>query len=87
MPRRLEETRASTAVWTVLSVILLLPARLVRGHGFLAEPRSRNFVANQDGKWWSPDDGVAYPRPESCPHCLNRGGTAGACGVRLSFQS
>ena len=70
----------SSAVWTVLSIMLLLPARQVDAHGFLAEPRSRNFVAYQDGKWWSPD-GEVYPKPESCPHCLNRGGTAGACGI------
>ena len=41
--------------------------------------RARNFVAYQDGVWYG---GTASTYPaESCPHCLNRGGTIGQCGV------
>lgn len=51
----------------------------VSGHGFLSSPRSRNFVAYEDG---SNEDYNAFdPLPEDCPHCLNRGGTLAACGV------
>jgi len=67
----------------LILVLALLLARgtAVEGHGFLATPRSRNFVANEDGKWWAPP-GEVHPKPESCPHCLNRGGVAaGACGI------
>jgi hypothetical protein len=39
----------------------------VHGHGHLASPRSRNYVAHQDGVWW-PADGLT-PYPENCPHC------------------
>eukprot|EP00986_Skeletonema_menzelii_P012924 scaffold7298_cov150-Skeletonema_menzelii.AAC.24 len=51
----------------------------VSGHGFLSLPRSRNFVAYEDG---FNDEKTAFdPLPEDCPHCLNRGGTLAACGV------
>jgi len=62
---------AITAIFTSL-------ASNVHGHGHLVSPRSRNYVANQDGKWW-PADGTT-PYPESCPHCLNVGGTEARCG-------
>jgi predicted carbohydrate-binding protein with CBM5 and CBM33 domain len=39
------------------------------GHGYLQTPRSRNFVASQEGKSW--DAGPTDPAPEYCPHCLN----------------
>lgn len=51
----------------------------VHSHGYLASPRSRNFIANQEGSGWNGGD-TKYPR-ETCPHCLNRGGTAGQCGI------
>uniref|UniRef100_A0A7S4RCF2 Chitin-binding type-4 domain-containing protein n=2 Tax=Ditylum brightwellii TaxID=49249 RepID=A0A7S4RCF2_9STRA len=54
----------STAVW---------------GHGYLASPRSRNFVAYEDGKWWPLSNDL--PAIEDCPHCLNRGGTIARCGM------
>mmetsp|Transcript_20842 Transcript_20842/g.41449 ORF Transcript_20842/g.41449 Transcript_20842/m.41449 type:complete len:1000 (+) Transcript_20842:122-3121(+) len=63
---------AITAIFTSL-------ASNVHGHGHLVSPRSRNYVANQDGKWW-PADGTT-PYPESCPHCLNVGGTEASCGL------
>lgn len=52
----------------------------VDAHGYLKTPRSRNFIAYQDGLWY----GAAtdkYPK-EDCPHCLNIGGTEGRCGVQ-----
>jgi hypothetical protein len=51
------------------------------GHGYLASPRSRNFRAYEETVWWPQTD--ADPLPESCPHCLNTGGTLGRCGVVL----
>lgn len=61
-------------------VLLGLSLGNVKGHGFLELPRSRNYVAYQDGRWWSSDPGEPLPRPESCPHCLNRGGPSAVCG-------
>jgi len=47
----------------------------VNAHGHVISPRSRNYVASQDGKWWG---GTANdPKIETCPHCLNRGGICG----------
>jgi len=47
-------------------------------HGYLKSPRSRNYVANQDGKW---SGGTANdPKIETCPHCLNQGGICGTTG-------
>ena len=52
----------------------------VNGHGYLKSPRSRNYVANRDGKWWG---GTANdPMIEDCPHCLNQGGICGTTGGR-----
>lgn len=41
--------------------------------------RSRNFIASKEGVW-SGGTSNSYPM-ETCPHCLNRGGTAGQCGI------
>jgi hypothetical protein len=46
--------------------------------------RSRNFIASQDGVWSGGTD-TSYPK-ETCPHCLNRGGTLGQCGVSGSVS-
>jgi hypothetical protein len=53
---------------------------IVDAHGYMKSPRSRNFVAYQDGVEWG---GTASdPAKEYCPHCLNRGGgSLCACGV------
>mmetsp|Transcript_15209 Transcript_15209/g.24989 ORF Transcript_15209/g.24989 Transcript_15209/m.24989 type:complete len:485 (+) Transcript_15209:114-1568(+) len=51
----------------------------VHGHGHLVSPRSRNYVAHQDGKYWPADN--TTPAPEDCPHCLNIGGTEARCGL------
>jgi len=41
----------------------------VDAHGYLKSPRSRNWVAKEDGKW---SGGNMYtPEVETCPHCLN----------------
>ena len=40
----------------------------VHGHGHLTSPRSRNYYAKEEGKWW-PADGNTTPKPESCSHC------------------
>ena len=47
----------------------------VNAHGHVTSPRSRNWVAAQDGKW---SGGTATdPKIETCSHCLNRGGICG----------
>lgn len=45
----------------------------------MKSPRSRNFRAQEDGLWDDRNDFV--PEPESCPHCLNRGGSLARCGI------
>ena len=73
--------------WTHLRTALLATLAFARvpraadAHGMMVLPRTRNVVAAQDGKWWVPPGAPSTPRPESCPHCLNRGGSVGACGV------
>ena len=45
---------------------------------YLKSPRSRNFVAFEDGK----ESGTASdPAKEYCPQCLNRGGPLATCGL------
>jgi len=63
--------------FTKLCVVSFM-ASSVDAHGYLSSPRSRNFIAWQDGvrSGSFPDK---YPK-EDCPHCLNIGGTEGRCG-------
>ena len=43
----------------------------VEGHGYLKSPRSRNWVAAQDGVNSRGEQSAGKPAQESCPHCLN----------------
>jgi len=52
---------------------------MVSAHGYLKTPRSRNLVAYQDKNYEMPD--MNDPKPEDCPHCLNRGGNLAQCGI------
>jgi Lytic polysaccharide mono-oxygenase, cellulose-degrading/Chitin binding Peritrophin-A domain len=54
------------------------------GHGFLYSPRSRNFVASQDGKYYPLT--ADNPLIEDCPHCLNLGGTLARCGLKADHN-
>jgi len=66
------------AVLIALVFIEKLDTQGVNAHGHVISPRSRNYVANQDGKW---SGGTANdPKIETCPHCLNRGGICGSAG-------
>jgi chitinase len=60
----------------VLATYLLYFSQKVSGHGYLKSPRSRNWVAKQDGTWYG--GGATDPEIESCPHCLNR--NSNTCG-------
>ena len=62
-----------------LSILVLLLPFTIHGHGYLKTPRSRNYVAHQDGVWWPLTDSTPYP--ESEPQSANRGGNRGQCGV------
>jgi hypothetical protein len=44
----------------------------------MMSPRSRNYVAGQDGTWG--EEAGVLPR-ESCPHCLNQKAAEDLCGV------
>ena len=69
---------ATTAIFTSW-YILISTVVDVDGHGYLKTPRSRNFVASQDGKSFGGTS--TTPLTEYCPHCLNRGGPLAACGL------
>jgi len=51
----------------------------VSGHGYLKTPRSRNLYAFEEGEYRRGGDDT--PRKDTCPHCLNRGGTLARCGL------
>lgn len=76
MPVKIPTTLALTIIATFQAIT---PAE---SHGFISSPRSRNFVAYQDRKYYplTEDD----PLPEDCPNCLNHGGTLARCGVMSS---
>ena len=47
-------------------------------HGYLKTPRSRNYYASVEGVWSGGTE--SDPAVETCPHCLNIGGTEARCG-------
>lgn len=64
----------------LLQLILVFAAGwLSNGHGYLKSPRARNLVAFEETVWWPQTD--KDPQPETCPHCLNRGGSLARCGL------
>jgi hypothetical protein len=56
---------------------------LVDAHGYLSSPRSRNWMAAEDGVN-APTAGL--PNREYCPHCLNVNPSDGICG-RSSYNN
>ena len=68
----------------LLLVIATIPRRhmTANAHGYLVSPRSRNLRAYEDTVWWPQTE--LDPEPESCPHCLNLGGTLARCGLTNS---
>jgi len=69
---------------TLLTALLgFISTSKVNAHGHVISPRSRNFVASQDGKW---SGGTSNdPKKETCPHCLNRD-SGGGCGLAGSHD-
>ena len=71
------------AGWQLPLIPLLLLVQLftdfASGHGYLSSPRSRNLLAYEETVWWPLTEND--PAPETCPQCLNKGGTVAACGL------
>ena len=64
----------------IVGLLLFLQSTIfVEGHGYIKSPRARNFVAYED-TIWHPQT-ANDPEPETCPHCLNRGGSRARCGI------
>lgn len=84
MPKnKAKQARPATTVPLLASLLLLLAAALlpsaVDGHGHMTSPRSRNYVAYQDGVYWPLEETNPYKETE--PQSANIGGTEGQCGV------
>ncbi len=74
--------------WPAIKVFQRIPS--AEAHGYVSSPRSRNFVAYEDGQWWVDEEIFAsqtIPQPETCPHCLNWGGTLARCGMNSELRS
>ena len=77
---------AMAAAAAAVALVLAGAGAPAAAHGFLKEPRSRNYVAAVGGLWssdsWrvSHEEGSATPARESCPHCLNRQASGMICG-------
>lgn len=65
----------------VLILGLFFTTGKVKGHGYLKSPRSRNWVAYEDGQEPSASTPIGTPKKEYCTQCLNRGGPLAACGL------
>jgi len=61
------------------ALLLLFPHQGVSGHGYLKSPRSRQFVAFEDGRGWPIL--ASNPLPEYDPQSSNIGGTEAQCGI------
>ena len=65
----------------IILAATLLPSHHVHGHGYLNTPRSRNFVAYEDGQFWSSDPSI--PAKETEPQSASPPGyTCGKIGSR-----
>jgi hypothetical protein len=74
-----------TAAVAVIATIFGSLASNVHGHGHLVSPRSRNFVAFQDGLWSG--GGSTTPLKETCPQCkLEMRLLVFAFSLRLSYS-
>ncbi|KAL7466210.1 hypothetical protein ACHAXS_006500 [Conticribra weissflogii] len=69
----------NSAVVSVSFAANIVAPLAVEGHGYLKTPRSRNYHASINPKWWGGTE--TDPAPENCPHCLNIGGTEARCGL------
>eukprot|EP00548_Thalassiothrix_antarctica_P020254 CAMPEP_0194195924 /NCGR_PEP_ID=MMETSP0154-20130528/76393_1 /TAXON_ID=1049557 /ORGANISM="Thalassiothrix antarctica, Strain L6-D1" /LENGTH=625 /DNA_ID=CAMNT_0038920485 /DNA_START=50 /DNA_END=1927 /DNA_ORIENTATION=- len=72
--------KSNTTILVVLLFILSL-SRTTDAHGYLLSPRSRNFVAYEDGVWYATDKRSEVYGKETCPHCANQGGKCGVIGA------
>ena len=61
----------NSSILYFFSLSSFLPAQEVEGHGYLKTPRSRNWVAQQDGVSQPGDQSAGIPEQDFCPHCLN----------------
>ena len=73
--------RTKTYMWKKILLLSLFNPSLVQGHGYLYSPRSRNWVAYEDGtdSWSGGSAGV--PLREYCFHCLNSKAADEICGI------
>lgn len=67
---------------TVIAALVFAahPAAVVDAHGYLSTPRSRNYVAFQDGKYWPPL--ATDPLIETEPQSASSGGSCGIISGR-----
>jgi len=54
-----------------VNILSILIVSYVEGHGYLKSPRSRNWVAQQDGVSNGGPASDGKPERDFCPHCLN----------------
>mmetsp|Transcript_23079 Transcript_23079/g.46713 ORF Transcript_23079/g.46713 Transcript_23079/m.46713 type:complete len:1317 (+) Transcript_23079:171-4121(+) len=69
------ETKLSIVAIIILGFFL----KNITSHGYLSSPRSRNLAAYEETVWWPQTEND--PQPETCPHCLNLGGSLARCGI------
>jgi len=65
-----------------ISALIALTLSLVsnvNGHGYVTTPRSRQWVAAEDGEWAGGADDL--PAKENCPSCANTKNANGYCGI------
>lgn len=79
---KLKTTFIKGFIWNYVLISNMYLAKFaVEGHGYLKSPRSRNWVAHEDGSdSWS-GGAAGVPQKEYCYHCLNTKAADEICGV------
>ena len=71
----------------LLSLVSFLVVSGVDGHGYLKSPRSRNWVAQEDGVNTPGPQSSGKPEQDFCYHCLNSKATHELCSYGNAVTS
>ena len=71
--------QSSTALFFLWLSAFLQASQMVKAHGYLQSPRSRNWEAHEDGVHSGGSANAGKPQKETCPHCLNTKRTNDLC--------
>lgn len=69
----------------LLSSLYLIHPQLTSCDLIIIHYHQRNLLAFQETVWWPVTE--TDPQPETCPQCLNRGGSLAQCGISQEMRN